>query len=254
MSFPIAFPVRLGVPLSRVDPRWKLAALVAAGAAVGTLRTLGPASAAVAGALAIVALARIPPRWYATRVGTVIFFLAMFLVFLPLENRGGEERLQVGPLSLSPRGMMLSVVLLLKAVALMSLVLAAATTAPVDAQLKALQALCVPGLLVHLIALTVRYLAVLLDEFAKIRIALRARGHRHRLTLGNLRTIGQVWGTLLVRAAARAERVAQALRCRGFDGDFHALTEFHTRVIDVAFFVLVMAAAAGLLGWDFLAR
>ena len=254
MSFLIAFPVRLGAPLSRIDPRWKIAALVAAGEVVGTLRTLGPAGAALAGAVAIAALARLPPRWYAVRVGTLVFFLAMFLAFLPLENKGGEQRWQVGPLSLSPSGLILSGVLLLKAVALMSLVLAAATTAPVDSQLKALQALHVPGLVVHLIALTVRYLAVLLDEFNKIRIALRARGYRQRLTVRNLRTVGQVWGTLLVRASARAERVAQAQRCRGFDGNFHALTEFHTGMLDVAFFGAVTVMASGLLVWDCLAR
>jgi cobalt/nickel transport system permease protein len=61
-----------------------------------------------------------------------------------------------------------------------------------------------------------------------------------------------VAGALLVRSHERAERVGQAMRCRGFDGRFRSLTAFRTRPADVTFFLLTAGAAAGLLLWDLL--
>jgi cobalt/nickel transport system permease protein len=254
MTVPLAFPVNLRAPLGQVDPRWKLAALVPAGAVVGSLRSWGPASAALALALAIAWLAQMPLRWYVCRVGILTLGLSLFLVFLPLAGSVDDKSWQLGPVAVSQDGLIWAGVLLFKAVALVTLLLAAATTAPFQIHLKALHALRVPGLLVQLVALTIRYLAVLLAEFARIRIALRVRGYRQQATLRSLCTVGRVWGTLLVLASDRAERVSQAMRCRGFDGRFHALAEFRTRAVDVAFLAAVTSAALGLLVWDLLER
>jgi cobalt/nickel transport system permease protein len=250
MTLPVGFPVRLDVPLSKVDPRWKLAALLPAAAVTGVVLTPGPALAALGGSLLLAALATLPPRWYLRRIGTLVVFLLLFLVFVPFLDHQTESRWQVGPLSLSPHGLVFALVLVVKAVALLTLFMVVATTAPADVQLKALHSLRVPGPVVQIAALTVRYLSVVLEEFATLRVALRVRGFRQRATLSSLQTIGNVAGMLLVRGADRAERVAQALRCRGFHGQFQSLTVFCTRWSDVAFFLVVLLAAAGILAWD----
>jgi cobalt/nickel transport system permease protein len=201
----------------------------------------------------LLACARVPLRWYVARLATLLFFLGWFLVFLPWVDHG-DQRWDLGWVSLSPAGTLLALVLLLKAVAVVSLLLAAATTAPVETHLKALHALRVPGVLVQLTALTIRYLAVLLDEFNRMRIALRVRGYRQRATLRSLRVVAHVAGMLLVRGHDRAERVAQALRCRGFDGTFRALARFRTRPVDVVFFIIILGSASGLLLWDVAGR
>src|SRR5207249_6912261 len=116
--------------------------------------------------------------------------------------------------------------------------------------LKAAHCLRVPGLLVQLFLLTYRYLFLLGEELARLRVALRVRGYRNRPTRHSYRTIGHIAGSLLVRSHERGERVAQAMRCRGYDGMHRSLTDFQTRGADVAFFLLVSACAAGLLLWD----
>jgi cobalt/nickel transport system permease protein len=249
-----AFPIAVDAPLGRIDPRWKLAALAPSAVLISALDHLAPALVALVGALLMVGLARLPPRWYLTRVGMLIFFLGLFLLVLPLVDHGDTQRWEWGPVRLSPRGTIVALVLLLKAVAIASLLLAAITTAAVETHLKALHALRVPGVLVHLTALTIRYLAVLVDEFGRIRIALRVRGFRQRATLQSLRVVAHVSGMLLVRGHERAERVAHALRCRGFDGRFRALTTFQTRPRDVVFFTMILATAFGVLIWDATAR
>jgi cobalt/nickel transport system permease protein len=254
MTLPSAFPTNRTAPLSRIDPRWKLAALMPAAVCISTLRSLAAAALALGGALLLVVFARLPPRWYLTRLGLLIFFLGLFLLLLPLVDHDDAERWQCGPVLLSPRGTRLAVVLLLKAVAMVSLLLAAATTAALETHLKALHSLRVPGILVHLAALTLRYLAVLVDEFGRMRIALRLRGYRQRPTLRSLQVVANVSGMLLVRGHSRAERVGQALRCRGFDGQFRTLTRFATRPRDVLFFTMVLGTTIGLLLWDASAR
>jgi cobalt/nickel transport system permease protein len=117
--------------------------------------------------------------------------------------------------------------LLAKAAAILTLMLVLLATAPLEATFKAAHALRVPGLLVQLAMLTMRYTFLFGTELTRMRVALRVRGYRSRVARHSYRTIGHVAGTLLVRGYERAERVGQAMRCRGFDGRFRSLTEFH---------------------------
>lgn len=253
MTLAFDYPGRFDSPLARLDPRWKLAALLAAAAVVTLLRTPPPAAAAFAGTLLLVALARLPPRWYLLRAGTAALFVGFFVVWLPfLDGRG--PFVAVGPVELSVPGLGLALLLLLKGVGIVSLMLVLWATAPLEVTLKAVRSLRVPGLLVQLALFTYRYLHLLGEELARLRLALRVRGYRNRASLHSYRTVGHVAGVLLVRGYERAERVGQAMRCRGFDGRFRALHDFRTRAVDVAAFVLLVAAAGALLAWDLALR
>jgi cobalt/nickel transport system permease protein len=64
------------------------------------------------------------------------------------------------------------------------------------------------------------------------------------------RTVGHVIGTLVVRGTERAEGVAHAMRCRGFDGRFRSLATFRTTMADVAFFGVSFATTIGVIVWD----
>ena len=68
--------------------------------------------------------------------------------------------------------------------------------------------------------------------------------------LYELRTIGHIAGTLLVRSYDRAERVHQAMACRAFAGQFRTLTAARTGVAEVAFLLVLVSGAAGLVVWD----
>jgi cobalt/nickel transport system permease protein len=81
---------------------------------------------------------------------------------------------------------------------------------------------------VHLFLFTVRYIAVLGREYQRLRTAMKARGFRMRCDLHTWRSIGYLFGMLLVRSLERSERILAAMRCRGFQGDFHPLTPVGT--------------------------
>jgi cobalt/nickel transport system permease protein len=236
--------------LSRLDPRWKLAALLLAAAVAAVLHSLAPAILALAGALLLAGLGRLPRRWLLARLGLVLLVVAPFALVLPFVLGDREPTWQWGTLRLSLPGLLLAVLLCCKALTITTLLLVLLVTAPLPTTLQAAQALHVPGLLTQLTMLTYRYLFVLADELARLRVALRVRGYRNRATLHCYRTVGHVAGTLLVRGYERAERVGQALRCRGFDGRFRTLTEFRTRPADVVACALIGGAAVALLLWD----
>jgi cobalt/nickel transport system permease protein len=241
-------------PLGRLDTRWKLAALVLAAAVVPWLRGLGPTAAALAGALLLAALGRLPPRWYLRRLGVVAVFLVLFAGPLPFLLHGQDAGWQFGPVRVSAFGLRVALVLCAKALAIVTLMLVLLATAPLDTTLKAAYALHVPGLLVQVAALGYRYIFVVADELARLRVALRVRGYRSRVSRHSYHTIGSVAGTLFVRSFERADRVGQAMRCRGFDGRFRSLAAFRTTAADIMAFVLIVAAVGGLLAWDLVQR
>jgi cobalt/nickel transport system permease protein len=237
-------------PLSRLDPRWKLAALTLATLAVALLHTLPAVVLAMAGTVVLVVLGRLPLRWYLSRLGALLLFLMVFLVLVPFIVHPDGPDFDLGSLRISWYGLRLAVLLCLKALTLVSLVLIGLTTAPLSVSLKAAHALHVPGLFVQLVMLTHRYIFVLGSELSRLRTALRVRGYRNRASRHCYRTVGHVAGTLLVRGSERAERVAQAMRCRGFDGQLRSFTEFRTTHADLLFFFSLVGGAVALLFVD----
>lgn len=240
--------------LATCDPRWKLAAFVVAVAATVCLATASAAAGALAAGLLLVAIGRVPLRWYLRRLGLMLPFLALFGLVLPFVVRGGEPLATLGPLEVSSRGVAAALLICLKALAVVTFVLVLLTASPFHVTLQAAHALRVPGLLVHLTLLTYRYLFVLTSEFSRLRTALRVRGFRSGVSRHSYRTVAHVAGALLVRSHERAERVGQAMRCRGFDGQFRSLVEFRTRAADLLLFTLMTGGAIALLAWDVASR
>lgn len=240
--------------IGRVDARWRLASLLCAAAVTASLRTLTASTAALIAALLLAFLARLPRRWFLQRLAALAVFLAVFALPLPWLLAADDRVGTWQSLHFSPHGLEIAVRLSVKAIAIVTLFLVAQAAAPLETNLKAAHALRIPSLLVQLGLLTYRYIFVLADELARLRIALRVRGYRNRVRRHSYRTAGHIAGTLLVRGYERAERIGQAMRCRGYDGQFRSLTGFTTRGSDIAVFVVIAGSAALLAVWDWLPR
>jgi cobalt/nickel transport system permease protein len=238
--------------LARRDARSRLAAFVLAIIGIALLRNLGPAFAACGFALALVLIGRVPARWYRARVGLLLLALLPFLIVVPFTVDRGERLWEWWRLSITEAGLIVAATLALKTLAIVTLALTLLASAPLHVTLAAAGKLGVPKLIVQLTLLTYRYMFLLFDEFSRLRIALRVRGFRNAMNLHAYRTIGQVTGTLIVRGSDRAEHVAQAMRCRAFDGQFRTLTTFKSTPADLLMFTLIVSVAGGLVAWDLL--
>ena len=235
-------------PLARWDARWKLAAVLVAVAGVATLNHLLPAAVALGAALGLLVLARLPGRWVRVRLAVFAVAALPFLLVLPFTLNGPAWK--VGPVRVSEPGVVAGLAVLCRALAIGSLTLVLVGTAPLHQTLTAAARLRVPGVLVLLALLAYRYTVLLSDELRRMRTAARVRGFRVAATAHGYRTLGHLTGAVLVRGADRADRVADAMRCRGFDGRLHTLAAFRTTPADVVSCLLVVAGTAALVAWD----
>ncbi len=215
---------------------------------IAALDHLAPAAVALALGLSLLILARLPGAW--VRVRLFLFALAAlpFLLVLPftLEGPGWD----IGPVKISERGLIAGFAVFCRGLTIGCFALLLVGTAPLHHTLAAAHKLRLPGLLVQLTLLAYRYAFLLADEMRRLRVAMRTRGFRVRATRHGYRALGHATGALLVRGAERADNVAAAMRCRGFDGKFHTLTAFRTRAADIISFVALVAAAAAFVLWD----
>jgi len=103
----------------------------------------------------------------------------------------------------------------------------------------ALRSLRVPKVFVLQLLLTYRYVSVLLGEVYRVSLnhSLRAPGQRGI----QVKAWGSLAGHMLVRAFDRAGRVYQAMRLRGFDGEYITGRELRIGFSDALWLVICAA-------------
>jgi cobalt/nickel transport system permease protein len=203
--------------IERLAPRTRLVVALGCVLAITALATPGWSVAALAGAGALVLLARLQPGAVARRLLRVEGFLVALLLLLPF-TVPGEPLLAIGPLAASREGLLRALLLVVKINAcVLACTALLGTLEPVRLG-RALAGLGAPLRLVHLFLFVVRYVALFDAELHRLREAMRARGFVARSGRHGWRTLGNLAGMLLVRALDRAERVDEAMRCRGFAG------------------------------------
>jgi cobalt/nickel transport system permease protein len=216
---------------------------------VVSLQQIGSAAAALAAAAVGAALFGLSPLTAMRRLLAAQASLGLLLVTVPF-SIPGEPLLRVGPFVASDAGCLRAATIALKANAVLLAALALLGTLDATRVGHALHRLHAPASLVHLMLFTVRYLTRLEGEFARLRTAMRARAFRPRTDRHTWRSLGQLAGMLLVRSAARAERVMQAMRCRGFTGRLHVLDDLRWRPADGVFAAAFCLGLAGLVALD----
>jgi cobalt/nickel transport system permease protein len=232
--------------LRGLDPRARVLAALAFAFAVVALERLASVALALAAAVLAAALFRLGLRTAARRLAAAQASLLLLLVTLPFAIPG-ETVLRLGPLAASDAGSLRAARVALQANAILLAAMALLGTLDASRLGHALHRLRAPAALVHLLLFTVRYLGLLEAELARLRTAMRARAFRPRADRHTWRSLGQLAGVLIVRSAARAERVMEAMRCRGFTGRLYVLDELRWRARDGAFVAAACAGIAALL-------
>ena len=153
-------------------------------------------------------------------------------------------------IAISERGLLSGLTVFLRCLAIGCFALLLVGTAPLHRTFTAAQRLKIPGVLVILAQLAYRYAFLLYDELRRLRVVLWVRGFRTRISRHSYHTLGHVVGAVLVRGSDRAERVADAMRCRGFDGRFRSLSTPRTAPADLFVCTLIVGTAGALLAWD----
>jgi cobalt/nickel transport system permease protein len=150
-------------------------------------------------------------------------FLA-FAVFLPLV--GGAPHVRVLGIHLSEPGLWAAWNIGAKGTIGVLVAILLSSTTPVPELLAGLERLHLPPVLVAIAGFMVRYLAVIVDQAGRMRVARLSRGDDPRW-LWQARGIAATAGTLFVRSYERGERVHLAMLSRGFTGTLPSLLHRH---------------------------
>ncbi len=173
---------------------------------------------AVAASIALALVAGIEPRLW-RRLLHVESFVLLLLATLPFVV-AGTPLFSLGPLTASLDGVLRALLIAFKvsaAVLVLMALLGAVEPTRIGAALYALK---LPEPIVRLFLMTVRYLSLIGDEARRLHDAMRARAFTPRSNRHTWQSYGYLIGMLLVRALERAERVEEAMACRGYSGRF----------------------------------
>ena len=215
----------------RFDPRGKIVAAVLFSVAAALVQDLTAAGFALAAAITLAVFLRIPFRLLSRRLWQANLFVLFLWVILPF-SISGKVLAAYGPLAITLEGIRLAGLITLKSNAIILVFLSLVVTSPIFVIGHALGSLGIPDKLVHLLLFTYRYLHVMEQEYRRLRDAVTVRAFRPRTSLHSYKTYSYFLGMLLVRSFSRAERVRQAMLCRGFVGRFYSLQSFRYTIAD----------------------
>jgi len=243
----------LGEPFSvgssqihRLDPRIKVIFATVYSFIVALSDQFPTLLAALFLSFLLIGAARFNLRDVARRVALVNGLILLFWVVLPLTFEG-EPLFYLGPLAASKEGVLLSARITVRSNAILLAFIALVASSSISTLGYALNRLYVHQKLVHLLLMTYRYVFVIEQEYQRLNRAARIRGFKPKTNMHTYKAFAYFIGMIFVRSSARAERIHQAMLCRGFKGRFYCLREFSLSPLDwtwsalmtIAFFCLV---------------
>jgi cobalt/nickel transport system permease protein len=222
----------LGSPVHTWAPQYKLPAgflLILVCASVSEPSAL---AAAALGALVLIALSRLPVQFVLRMLKAPLLLLALMLPLLVL-TAGGQALWSWGFLHLYKDGLILAARIAAKALTVFLLFIGFFSTVRINTALETLEHLRVPSTLLVILLFTYRYIYLYLEDMRRLLTSARLRGYSLQRGLRHIGTSSGILVTLLLRSYEQAERVATAMRLRGFGGSFRGLTRFRRSPADL---------------------
>ncbi len=208
--------------IHRLDPCVRVVCAFGVSFALALSEQFGVLGLYLVFALTLVFLASLGAGPVLKRLKPVLLFVVMIWVILPFTHEG-EPLLRLGPLTMTRPGVELCLRITIKSVSILMVFIALLATMTVATLGQALHRLRIPDKLVFLLLMTYRYIAVIQEEYQRLLRAARFRGFVPGTNLHSYRTYAYLAGMLFVRASLRAQRVHNAMLCRGFNGTFRSL-------------------------------
>jgi len=234
-------PLGKGGLVGRLDPRTRVIAAVLFAVAAVSAQGLTAQGALLGLAAGLAGLARLPLGQTLRRLAALEGFMLAALFTLPFTVPGTPVATFLG-WDASAEGLMRAASVALVATSVMLAVQALLGSLEAVALGHALERLRAPRRLVTLLLFTLRYIEVLHQEYARLRLAMRARAFRPRTGWHTWRAYGWLVGMLLVMSVERSERIHAAMRLRGFRGHYPALDHPRPSGLDWGFGAIHLSA------------
>ncbi len=224
--------------LHRIDPRVKFVCLMPFIGVVAVRDSIKVGVSALVFSVVLLLIAKVDLKKAFRRLLVVNLFVVLLWFFLPFTEEGPKV-FGVGPLEVTSTGLVHTLVITLKTNSIVIATVAILGTSQIFSLTHALRHLRVPEKLVMLFFFFYRYITVMHEEYSRMRRAMKVRGFLPRTDIHTYRTVAYLVGMLLVRSYDRAERVYQAMLCRGFNGRFPLYRHFRLQGKDLVFAVII---------------
>ena len=209
-------------PIHRIDHRSRVVTALCFSVIMAIAHSFTVLMAGLSFSILLSAIACLSISHVLKRLSSVFLFLIIIWIFLPLSFQG-EPLFTYGILSFKRGGVLMASAISLKSMAIVLAFMCLVATMTVADLSQALSRIGMPSKIVFLLLMTYRYIFVLESEYRRLLRSVKVRGFKSGLTLHTFKTYAYIAGMLFVRASVRAERVHQAMKCRGFIGRFHSI-------------------------------
>jgi cobalt/nickel transport system permease protein len=244
--------------LQRLDPRAKVAGFLALIAVSACLRQPGTLLALYALSLWLATRSHLPLGALCRRVwlSAPLFVGALALPMILNIVTPGRALLTLWShplLTITTPGLLNAGLLVLRVGVAVSLAALLTMTTVWNDLLRALRLLFAPRLFLTVLAMTYRYLGLLLQAAAEMFVARRSRTVGRQTNADGRRFVGASMGALYGKTLALAEEVHAAMVSRGFnakEGEVRTLTRLHWKIADSIWTAAVIVVALLVLGGE----
>jgi len=236
--------------IHHLDPRVKIVLVFLFSVVVAVSTRLVVLVSALALGVCVTWLARVPIKGLLRRLAPVNMLIIFLWFFLPFTVEG-EPLFSVGPLVGTHEGVLYAARISIKSNVIIIMLIALVASTSILTLGHAMHELRVPKKIVHLFFFTYRYIHVIHREYLRLVNAMKVRGFRPGTNMHTYKTFAYLVGMILVRSSDRAQRVHNAMLCRGFRGNLYSLSEFSLKARDVISLILMLALilVLGVLEW-----
>ena len=231
--------------LHLADARAKIISTVVLSLVIALCQNFSTALAGLLIAIFLVFAAQLSPKQILRRLLIVNSFNILLWLLLPL-TYGGQPVIYFAGIGLSRPGLLLAVLITIKANAIILIFISLLATSTVARLGHGLQRLHLSPRLCVLLLFSYRYIAVIHLEYQRLQRAAKLRCFRPGTNLHTYKTYAHMLGMLLVKSWNRAERVQQAMSLRGFSGRFYSLHELEMNFRDYLMLTGLLLGGLGL--------
>ena len=215
----------------RLDPRLRIVFATLFSFLLAVSKSFPTMAAGLGLSMAMICLSQISLKEALKRLALINGFNLALFVVLPITFEG-PPLFCIGPVVCSVQGVILATQITLKSNAILLTFISFVATMTIATLGNALNRIHVPEKIVYLMLIAYRYVFVLEQEYLRLVTAIKVRGFEPKTNMHTYRTYAYLFGMLLVRATARADRVYQSMLCRGFKGKFYCIHGFSFSGLD----------------------
>ncbi len=229
--------------LQSLYPRARIIGIFALVLTVTLCRKLEVIAALLVAAIAIAVASRVSFGTLLKRVWLIVFGFTGLIALPAIFITPGEAVGNLGPLAVTAQGLRTAALLILRVETAVTLTTALVLSTPWTQILRGLRSLWVPAEVITMLAMTHRYIFLLIETANQMFESRQSRMVGILSGTEQRRLAGRTAGVLLTKSMDLSGDVYLAMQSRGFSGDIRLLNDTRMRSVDMLAIVVVMCVA-----------